>query len=168
MKTRDNVLIRELTYYWDNESEIEAVADLASSIAVFKANGITKRNLEYILASDLEANNGDTIFLAEDEGTVIGFAWLKPKGAFANFPYLNGLAVHPDYQQMNIGTMLLEEVENLTIVPFGLFVLIDKQNTNAIQFFTQHGYVPIGEISNLMRKGHGALIYRKVSCTDEC
>jgi ribosomal protein S18 acetylase RimI-like enzyme len=74
------------------------------------------------------------IWVAEDEGKVVGFAALGETT-------LGHIFVHPDFQGRGLGTALLEKTKELRAAGFTLWTF--PANEQACRFYERHGLRPI-------------------------
>ncbi len=102
--------------------------------------------------------------LAADEGDSLarGFAWVMPQGAFGRSAYLRLIGVHPDYGNRGIGSLLLQEAEQLAFdAGRDFFLLVSDFNTGAQDFYRRHGYRQIGAIPGYVLPDVTELIFWK-------
>lgn len=88
------------------------------------------------------------IIVAEDNGSVIGFAAMYANDSVLKQAFLSQIAVSIEYIGKNIGKLLLEACEKLAIEN-GMKMLrleVDKTNERAINFYIKYRYVT--EITN--------------------
>lgn len=77
--------------------------------------------------------NKDYFLIAEINGLIVGFAWLK------NGNYLEGMYVHKDFQRKTIGSKLLRVIESR--VSLNDFDSIKSESSKtALEFFDSHFY----------------------------
>ena len=74
------------------------------------------------------------IWVAEDEGRVVGFAALGEST-------LGHIYVHPDFQGRGLGTALLDKTKELRPAGFTLWTF--PANEGACRFYERHGLHPI-------------------------
>ena len=87
----------------------------------------------------LEAEtDGERIFVAEEDGQVLGFASVWEPESF-----LHHLHVDPDHQRRGIGTALLQRVAQSG--PLGMSLKCQLENLGALRFYAHHGFAESGE-----------------------
>jgi ribosomal protein S18 acetylase RimI-like enzyme len=97
---------------------------------------------------------GNLLFVAEEEGRLAGFAWVHTHGAFLAAPYLRFIAVDPSFQGRGVGTLLLKEFEEQTrYLGKDWFLLVSDFNTGAQQFYEKHGYQRVGALPSFAKEG---------------
>jgi GNAT superfamily N-acetyltransferase len=101
-------------------------------------------------------------FVIESDGTVAGFALLRPK--FLMGDYLELLVVAPSSRGNGLGGALLKHVEG---VVFGraknLFACVSDFNAGARQFYRKNGYQEIGPMPNFLIPGSAEMLLRKTA-----
>lgn len=113
----------------------------------FETKGSAKKAIE-------EAIKNNSLYIALKEQTCIGFFYCMPTGAFHAFPYLHLIAVKRAYRGMGIGKIMLDYLEKQLLTESQkLFLVVSDYNLQAKQFYAQAGYVQVGEIPNLYRRG---------------
>jgi ribosomal protein S18 acetylase RimI-like enzyme len=135
------------------EDDILLCAQLASSLPLGKTYGFT---VEDWIRKLKQARNeeGNLLFVAEEEDRLAGFAWVHTHGAFLAAPYLRFIAVDPSFQGRGVGTLLLKEFEERTR-PLGKdwFLLVSDFNTGAQLFYEKHGYQRVGALPGFAKEG---------------
>ncbi|MGE4465227.1 GNAT family N-acetyltransferase [Sphaerochaeta sp.] len=97
---------------------------------------------------------GNLLFVAEEEGRLAGFAWVHTHGAFLAAPYLRFIAVNPSFQGRGVGTLLLKEFEEQTRnLKKDWFLLVSEFNIGAQQFYEKHGYQRVGALPGFAKEG---------------
>lgn len=135
------------------EDDIPVCAQLANDLPLGKTYGFkTKDWIKKLKQARNE--EGNLLFLAEEEGRLAGFAWVHIRGAFLSAPYLRFIAVSPDFQGRGVGTLLLKEFEERTR-PLGKdwFLLVSDFNTGAQQFYEKQGYQRVGALPDFAKEG---------------
>ncbi|MEP1553119.1 MAG: GNAT family N-acetyltransferase [Paraglaciecola sp.] len=94
---------------------------------------------------DRIANQESVIFVAKDESTQLGFTQLYPSfsSVSANHTWiLNDLYVLPEYQNLRIGSKLLNHVQQHAkqTLAKGIFLQTAKTNIGAQRLYESHGY----------------------------
>ena len=94
--------------------------------------------------------------------SLVGFAWVDPKGAFGSSPYLKLIAVDQLRRGGGAGAELLSEYERRTANIGRVWTLmVSDFNASAIKFYENHGYVKAGAIEGFSREGITELIMVK-------
>ena len=94
--------------------------------------------------------------------TACGFAWVMPQGAFDRSAYLRLIGVRPDLASQGIGSLLLDEAEQFAFdAGRDFFLLVSDFNTQAQNFYRQHGYRQIGAIPGYVLPDVSELIFWK-------
>jgi ribosomal protein S18 acetylase RimI-like enzyme len=93
---------------------------------------------------------------------ILGFAWIEPKGAFGQAPYLKLIAVAEQRRSSGIGSMLLQEFEESTRnIGRAWFLLVSDFNERAISLYERHGYEKAGILRSFARDGIDEIIMYK-------
>jgi ribosomal protein S18 acetylase RimI-like enzyme len=135
------------------EEDIPLCANLASSLPLGKTYGFT---VEGWIRKLKQARNeqGNLLFVAEEEDRLAGFAWVHTHGAFLAAPYLRFIAVDPSFQGRGVGALLLKEFEEQTrYLGKDWFLLVSDFNTGAQQFYEKHGYQRVGALPSFAKEG---------------
>jgi len=90
------------------------------------------------LAAFTAALTTQQTWVAEIDGTVVGFSDLAPNG------YVNMMFAHPDYQGQGIATTLLSQVEHAATTQ-GMQRLITEASVTARPFFEKRGFMLTAE-----------------------
>ena len=101
-------------------------------------------------------------FVAVVEGAVAGFVVCTPGPVFARGGYLRAIGVAPEMRRHRIGRRLLAFAEAMTArQATHLFLCVSSFNREAQAFYRKCGYVRIGRIKDLLRRGSAEIIYGK-------
>lgn len=140
--------------------ELPDAATLVARQPLFERYGATAEALEGAWRAGLEA--GDRLMAAVADGSVVGVAWLVPRGAFARSPYLRLLAVATAAAGHGIGTVLLQACEDWAFEGADdLFLLVNDDNEAARRFYEQRGFVVTGRVQDYVLPGLDETIMRK-------
>ncbi len=102
----------------------------------------------------LEGLEQGTLYTALLNDICVGFLFYLPKGAFHSFPLLHLIAVKEEYRSKGIGKKLLDFLEETVFVNNSkIFFVVADFNPDAKRFYEKNGYLQVGEIPNLYRKG---------------
>lgn len=114
----------------------------------FSENGSARKSLE-------KGFSKDEIYVAvEGDNKCMGFVWVITDGIFHSFPYIHIIAMKSANRGQGIGKILLEYVEDVYFKNYSkLFLVVADFNPNAKRLYESIGYITIGDIPNLYRKG---------------
>ncbi|HUJ13697.1 MAG TPA: GNAT family N-acetyltransferase [Thermoanaerobaculia bacterium] len=100
------------------------------------------------------------IYLATDDGRILGFIILTMKGAFTG--YIRTVCVDAEERGHGIGSRLVEFAENRIFrdTP-NVFLCVSSFNPRARALYERLGYEPIGELKNYIVDGASELLMRK-------
>jgi ribosomal protein S18 acetylase RimI-like enzyme len=121
-------------YHWPPE---KARADLAQAIA-----------------------RGDLV-LGAFAGSLRGFAWCLPLGAFGRFPYLRLLAVAPSAQGGGVGARLLDAAEAHFAGARQMLLMVSDFNDGAQRFYARRGYARVGSCPDFLIDGVAEELWMK-------
>lgn len=97
------------------------------------------------------------------EDRAIGFVLGKKDGIFAIFPYIHVLAVTPSYQGQRIGTRLMDYCEKVMFAEDSkLFLVVADFNAGVQRWYERLGYVEVGQIPDLYKKGVTEYLMMKI------
>lgn len=99
----------------------------------------------------------DEFFVAESNGTILGFIWYQKCGMFNSFPYLHIIVVYEDMQRKGIGRRLLTAFETNALQSLGrlrtqVYLLVSDFNQKAFDFYKKNGYEDVHTFPGLFRK----------------
>ena len=101
-------------------------------------------------------------FVIESEGTVTGFALLRPK--FLMGDYLELLVVAPSARSKGLGSALLTHIESVVFARVkNLFACVSDFNADARKFYQHNGYQEIGPMPNFLVPGSSEILLRKTA-----
>ncbi len=148
------------------ECEAQASARIACNSPIGKRYALGEESLAKSLLAARE--QGDMLFVATLDKTVVGFAWVDPKGAFSSAPYLRLIAVDESFRGQRVGSLLLEAFEaNTRHIGRDYLLLVSDFNEGAIRMYEKHGYVQRGSLPGFAREGITELIMVKKREKDE-
>lgn len=112
----------------------------------------------------IEGFNKDEIIVAVDnDNRCIGFIWYIPHGAFHAFPYLHIIAVKEEYRGKGLGSRIIEHLESVLAENNSkCFLVVADFNTEAKRLYDKIGYIEVGRIPDLYKKGVTEIIMMKV------
>ncbi len=150
-----NVVIRPL-----NEQDIHACARIMADTALWQRYQVTPARAERRFQQGWE--KGAAVFVAEQQGDVVGFVWCVPRGAFDRSGYIALIGVDTSRRKQGIGARLLHHAEAfLARHSADVFLLVSDFNVSAQRFYERHGYVRVGALPDYVLPGVTELIYRK-------
>ncbi|MDX2309534.1 MAG: GNAT family N-acetyltransferase [Hyphomicrobium sp.] len=78
-------------------------------------------------------------------------------------PYLQYLAVLPDFQRRGLGSLFLKwlDAEARASGERNVWVCASAFNTDAQAFYAKHGYEPVAELADLLKDGFGEILMRR-------
>lgn len=139
-------------------SDVEAITDLFMSS---KLNEYYRRS-HVVIALDINEalKNGEQILLYEDDDStdrkLAGYVRFIPKGAFGHFAHMDTIIVSDKYRRKGIGTILMEGMfERIQSKNWNtkVFLNVINDNREALEFYNKLGFIRIGEIDSLFKKG---------------
>ncbi|WP_320127809.1 GNAT family N-acetyltransferase [uncultured Sphaerochaeta sp.] len=142
-------------------SQAAFCASFACSAPIGIRYGLNETKLAKQLQEALQQKD-DIVLVAEQEGIPVGFAWIKPRGAFSIAPYLKLIAVTDTSRSNGIGAKLLQEFEDHTFsVGKDYCLLVSDFNEQAIAFYEHHGYKQAGCLPDFAIKGVAEILMVK-------
>jgi ribosomal protein S18 acetylase RimI-like enzyme len=97
---------------------------------------------------------GEIYISLDASGGCNGFIWIILDGIFHSFPYLHIIAVKQESRNQGIGKKLLKFFEDSCFKDYSkLFLVVADFNPNAKILYEKIGYVQVGTIPSLYRKG---------------
>ena len=141
------VRIRDMTI-----TDAPSCAAFACASEIGRRYGFTKEGLAQTFTDAISRR--EQLFVAEEQGRVIGFAWIDPRGAFSTAPYLRLIVVDESHRAGGVGSALLAEFETRTVsVGRDYCLLVSDFNTAAQAFYEKHGYKRAGALPDFARAG---------------
>lgn len=108
---------------------------------------ITRQNTFHWESSDKfkledfkQATAGETIFVAEDEGAIVGFISVWEQDPI---PFIHHLFVARNHQRKGIGGLLIQSLLSRLPPPYRLKCV--AKNKDALAFYRKQGWIEIGE-----------------------
>jgi ribosomal protein S18 acetylase RimI-like enzyme len=141
---------------YDNRDFVDYVATLEKTTPWKKRAGTElKARLEKL-------TRRDQVWIAEVNGRAVGFMILSPKkdGSLE----VDWFDVHPDFQRMGIGTLLVEKAAKVARAKNIMWLSIHTHVTNkgVIGFADKNGFYLFEKIKDFYGKRKDALRFRKV------
>lgn len=108
-------------------------------------------------------SSSTAVWVAEDEGTLAGFAiveWFQKQQTIA---YIETIEVAAEYRRQGIGDELLRRVEDSARATGArlIWLHVDAENASAIRLYEAHGYKRQGREENYYARSRPALVYSK-------
>lgn len=83
---------------------------------------------------------GETILVAEDDGTTVGFISVWEQDAI---PFIHHLFIAPNHQRKGIGKLLMQSLLTRLSPPYRLKCV--TKNKGALAFYQKQGWIEIGQ-----------------------
>jgi len=100
------------------------------------------------------------VYLAREEGEVIGFVAIEMKGSFVG--YVKSICVAPNQRGKGIGTMLMSHVEDRVFSEApNVFICVSGFNEGARRLYERLGYEIVGELKDYIIPGESEVLMRK-------
>jgi ribosomal-protein-alanine N-acetyltransferase len=118
--------------------------------------------LGFSLPDCINAFAGDfkEIYIAREQGAIIGFAILQVKGAFSG--YIQSICIAPEYRNKNLGTQFIIFCEERIFREMpNVFLCVSSFNPAAQRFYYRNGYEKVGELKDLLVRGYDDYLLRK-------
>lgn len=140
--------------------DIPACAEFLAGLPLFRMYGLTEEKARSLLADRL-GEPGRRLYAAEAENSLAGMIDVLEKGMFGLTPYVQQLAVNPKFKRHGIGRALMDHAEEKHRCKYGMGLLVNEDNRDAIRFYEKLGYEKIGRIEGYIRPGLNELVYFK-------
>jgi ribosomal protein S18 acetylase RimI-like enzyme len=137
------------------DDEVHACAEMMSSSEPWLTLGRTYEQAVRILTSPTRE-----VYVAVADGRPVGFVVLIMRGAFVGF--VQTLAVAPALRGRGIGAALMRFAEEriLRDTP-NVFLCVSSFNDGAQRFYRRLGYEVVGELGDMLIRGHSEILMRK-------
>ena len=141
----------------DGESEVSACVDLMVSSEPWITLGRTADQARRIMTSPTRE-----VYVATTGGEVVGFVVLVMKGLFVGF--VQSLAVTPESRGRGIGEELMRFAEGRIFHEHpNVYLCVSSFNERARSFYARLGYEVVGELKELLIRGHSEILMRKTT-----
>ena len=141
-------------------ADVEACARIMAENPLWQRYGVTLASARERLDGAVAA--GETIFVAELAGEVMGFVLCVERGAFARSGYIPLIGVHPDAAGQGVGRALMDRAEAfLAQTSPDVFLLTSDFNQAAQRFYQRRGYQQVGALPDYVLPGVTELILWK-------
>ncbi len=130
--------------------ELPALAAAVAAQKLLSHYEITAPRLAQLLAEAI--GRGEPVLVADDGGTVRGFAWYLYAGTLGVGGYLRLIALAPGSERRGAGAALLDAVEaGVGSRARHLFLLVSHWNEGARRFYARRGYAEVGRLPAFVR-----------------
>jgi ribosomal protein S18 acetylase RimI-like enzyme len=117
-----------------------------------------KRTYEDSLKILLDKSN-DTYVLKSGQ-RITGFVVVKCQGSL--IPYIQSIAIHPEYRRKGIGTKIIKDVEEIYSIQYHhIFLCVSSFNDSARKLYVNLGYKIVGELKDHIVSGHSEFLLSK-------
>ena len=127
-----------------------AYRDILSDYELFAKRQIVK-TLDHIEA---KIRDGSTILINEEEGIIKGFAWYGLTNEYETKEAIEiySIYVQPEFTRKNVGTELLQAIENEArrYEKEHIVIWVLKKNDKGIRFYRKNGYQEDGMIKLIL------------------
>lgn len=137
------------------DDEVRFCAEMMSSSEPWLTLGRTYDDCVKILSSPTRE-----VYVGVIDGRPVGFAVLIMRGALVGF--IQSLAVDPNLRGRGIGEALMRFVEERVLrdTP-NVFLCVSSFNEGARRFYRRLGYEAIGELKDMIVRGHSEILMRR-------
>ncbi len=125
-------------------ADIPACASLVATTPLWQRYRYDAKRCARDLAEGLKRR--DLMQVAVSENTLVGLAWVLPRGGFGRIPYLRLLAVGEHARSRGVGAALLKASHK----GGDLVLLVSDFNRRAQRFYAAQGYRKVGGIPGLV------------------
>ncbi len=141
----------------EGDDEVRDCATLMVSSEPWITLGRTLEQATGIITSPIREVCVGTI-----DGEIVGFVVLIMKGIFVGF--VQTLAVRPELRSRGFGAVLMEYAEERILRDFpNVFLCVSSFNEGAQRFYRRLGYEVVGELKDLILRGHSEILMRKTT-----
>ncbi|MFH1501643.1 MAG: GNAT family N-acetyltransferase [Candidatus Eisenbacteria bacterium] len=141
----------------DGEDEIRDSIEIMVSSEPWITLGRTRDEAAAILKSDKRE-----AYVAVLDGSVVGFIVLVLRGLVVGF--IQSIAVRSDLRSRGVGRALMEFAESRIFEDYpNVFLAVSSFNTDARRFYERLGYEEVGELRDLLVRGHSEVLLRKTT-----
>ena len=134
------------------KSDLRHCAEILSDCLMWDRYG---RSFEDALSFfSVEYETGSEVWVFEENGTVLGYLVLIPRGMMGEFPFVRALGVLRNRRGTGIGSQLLEFAEERMFrLKQYLFMMVSDFNNDAQRLYYRLGFEKIGEIPDYKKEG---------------
>ena len=141
---------------WEMEVEVSAIPGLLVSAPDELSPDSFRRTIEQL------GGNTGCYFVAEEDGRVVGHAFLRPMDLRAvSHVYRLTIVIRPSQWRRGIGRLLMESLRQWAVVSPGVEkveLLVRSNNASARALYAQFGFVEEGHLKHRIRLPSGAYI----------
>jgi len=142
--------------------------DTTALIALVEAIGFEPHETEELalmLADYFDGENSQDIWLTDDDGGLVGVAYVAPERMTQGTWNLYLIAVCPDRQQQGRGTALLTHVEQMLAQRGERVLLVETSGLESFEyvrsFYRKSGYDEEARIREFYKAGEDKIVFRK-------
>jgi ribosomal protein S18 acetylase RimI-like enzyme len=140
--------------------DADACGAIVGATPLWQRAGLGAERAAAILTS--AAAQGETVLVLDVDGTLEGFAWIDPRGAFGRSGYLRMIAVAPSRRSAGHGTRLMQAFEGVAATQGAdAFLLVSDFNLDAQRLYRRLGYDEVGRVPDYIMPGVVELLYWK-------
>lgn len=100
------------------------------------------------------------VYVARADEAMVGFTILIMSGAFIGF--IQTIGVAPEWRNRGVGTRLVQFAEERIFkVSPNVFMCVSSFNKDAKRLYERLGYEVVGELKDLIVRGHSEILLRK-------
>jgi ribosomal-protein-alanine N-acetyltransferase len=138
------------------DDEVRVCAEIMATSEPWLTLGRTMdRSLAILRDRDLQE-----VYVAEYDGTAVGFVILVTQGAFTG--YIRTVAVHADWRSRGLGRTLIAFAEERIFRDSpNVFLCVSSFNARARSLYERLGYETVGELRDYIVRGHSEWLMRK-------
>jgi ribosomal protein S18 acetylase RimI-like enzyme len=141
----------------NGDEEVRRCAALMASSEPWITLGRTAEQATAILT-----NPTREVYVGSVDGEFAGFVVLLMQGIFVGF--VQSLAVKPELRNQGIGAALMNFAEQRILKRHpNVFLCVSSFNEGAQRFYKRLGYEIVGELKELILRGHSEILMRKTT-----
>lgn len=141
----------------EGEDEVRECAALMVSSEPWITLGRTSEQATGIMTSPTRE-----VYVGTIDGEIVGFVVLIMKGIFVGF--VQSLAVSPELRNRGVGAELMVYAEERILKDLpNVFLCVSSFNEGAQRFYRRLGYEVVGELKDLLIRGHSEILMRKTT-----
>ncbi len=141
----------------DGGDEVQQCAALMVSSEPWITLGRTLEQATKIMTSPTRE-----VYVGSFDGEVVGFVVLVMKGLFVGF--VQSLAVSPGLRSRGFGAALMRFAEERIFRDSpNVYLCVSSFNERAQHFYSRLGYEVVGELKELLIRGHSEILMRKTT-----
>lgn len=142
---------------------LDACGQIVNGLKLFQLYRMDGAAAGRLLQAAMDEGRSDLRVALSGDGTVLGFAWLVPRGSFDRSGYLRLIAVDKERRRGGAGRQLIAALEETHLRHGGIAVLVSSDNQPAKLFYEGLGYEQVGLLPGYIRSELDELIFFKPS-----